>query len=80
MTMHTCPAPGCTVELPHHILMCRPHWGRVARPLRSAVMRAWRAWLNAQPGESHALYLAYLEVRQQAIDSVTPAQTTEEVR
>jgi len=84
MTMHVCPAPGCVVELPYHIAFCRPHWYQVPRPLRSAVMRAWRAWLNAQPAESHALYQAYLEVRQQTIDSLTPAtalgQTTEKVQ
>ena len=73
MIMHVCPAPGCAVELQFHILCCKKHWYQVPRPLRSAVMRAWRAWLNAQPGESHALYQAYLEVRQQAIESVTPA-------
>jgi len=67
---HTCPAPGCTVQLPFAIFACRQHWGLVPRALRVQITRAWRAWLNAQPGESHTLYQEYLAVRQQAIDAL----------
>jgi len=68
---HTCPAPGCAVQLPFAIFACRLHWGLVPRALRLQITRAWRAWLKAQPGESHARYQEYLAVRQQAIDALS---------
>jgi len=67
---HTCPAPGCTKELPFAIFACRVHWARTPRALRWRIRRAWRAWLKAQPGESHTLYQEYLVVRQQAVDAL----------
>ncbi len=68
--MKKCAAPGCAIDTPTHILMCETHWFMVPRPLRFAVTRAWQAWLNAQPGESHARYQEYLAVRQQAVDAL----------
>ncbi len=65
---HTCPAPGCSVRLPFAIFACQTHWSLVPRALRLQITRTWRAWLKAQPGESHTLYQEYLAVRQQAID------------
>ncbi|RDE04666.1 hypothetical protein [Sphingomonas aracearum] len=38
----TCDAPGCTVEVTRGILMCRPHWFALPRPLRQAINAAWK--------------------------------------
>lgn len=62
--MHRCPVFGCRKDLPYHILMCKPHWSAVPRPLQKAVNKAWGAcagkWDNP----------AYLTARQGAIDAV----------
>lgn len=44
-----CDAPGCAVEVRIGILMCRPHWFQLPRPLRDAINQSWaggqiRAW------------------------------------
>jgi hypothetical protein len=60
---HKCPAPRCTVEVPDHMLMCRPHWYQVPVPLRT---RVWATWRNGAgkgwADHSHAM--------QDAIDSL----------
>jgi hypothetical protein len=58
--MHTCPVEGCLVQLPQHILMCRPHWYKVGKQLRSAVIETWKCGPHAE----------YLKARQAAIDEV----------
>lgn len=42
---HKCPGPGCPVQVPDHMLMCRPHWFKVPLPLRSDV---WATWNNGR--------------------------------
>ena len=47
--MRTCDAPGCDVPVRRGILMCRPHWFQVPKPLRDAIGQTWasgqiRAW------------------------------------
>ncbi len=44
-----CDAPGCTVPVKRGILMCREHWYRLPKELRSAINQTWaaghiRAW------------------------------------
>lgn len=38
---HTCHIPGCTVEVPPKMLMCRSHWARVPRHLQRDVRRTF---------------------------------------
>jgi|HubBroStandDraft_3_1064219.scaffolds.fasta_scaffold00339_14 hypothetical protein len=38
---HICPARRCGVELPDHLLMCRPHWGLVPPVYQRAVYAAY---------------------------------------
>lgn len=38
---HECPAPGCTAQLPFHILACKPHWASIPGPLKNAITRHW---------------------------------------
>lgn len=42
---HTCHATGCQIEVPPAMLMCRPHWAKVPKPLQRQV------WANYQPGQ-----------------------------
>lgn len=47
--MRTCDAPGCDTPVRRGILMCRPHWFQVPKPLREAINQTWaagqiRAW------------------------------------
>ena len=38
---HQCPADGCAQAVTPSVLMCRPHWYLVPKPLRNAVWAAW---------------------------------------
>ena len=38
---HDCPAQGCTRGVSPSMLLCRPHWYMVPKPLRDAVWAAW---------------------------------------
>ncbi len=37
-----CPVDGCTNRHSRSLLMCRPHWYAIPKPLRDDVMRAYR--------------------------------------
>jgi hypothetical protein len=39
---HTCPADGCAIVVTDHMLMCRPHWFALPRPLRDAIYDTYR--------------------------------------
>ncbi|HSR77591.1 MAG TPA: HIRAN domain-containing protein [Xanthobacteraceae bacterium] len=39
---HACHWPGCEVETPPSLFMCRPHWHALPRALRRAVWDAYR--------------------------------------
>lgn len=39
----TCDAPGCTSTVRRGILMCRPHWFSLPKPLRDAISESWKA-------------------------------------
>lgn len=47
------------------LLMCRPCWGNVPAQLQAEVMRTYRAYLKATPGDGAAR--AYLAARDAAI-------------
>jgi hypothetical protein len=59
-TSHKCPLEGCSKQVPHHILMCYPHWKQVPPEIQKRVNRTWREG----PVE------AYLQAREAAIRSV----------
>ncbi len=46
--MHTCPAPGCKVEIPRRLLACKTHWLYLPERLRK---RIWNAY---KPGQERA--------------------------
>lgn len=48
---HDCAVEDCRVGLPRDILMCRPHWRMVPRPLRHDVTSAyrWASTLSTKP-------------------------------
>lgn len=60
---HKCPGPGCPVQVPDHMLMCRPHWYQVPAALRS---RVWATWRNG----AGAGYADHSHAMQDAIDSL----------
>ena len=37
-----CDAPGCDQVVRRGMLMCRPHWFAVPKPLRDAIGTAWK--------------------------------------
>ncbi len=41
-TDHACAVDDCTKPLPYHILMCRPHWRMVPKPMQRDVTATWR--------------------------------------
>lgn len=56
--MHKCPHPDCDIQMPFHILACKPHWFMLPQELRSEINMTWRRFDNA----------AYLAARQRAVD------------
>ena len=58
---HKCPADGCTQRVAVHMLMCRPHWYMVPKPLRGAVWAAWAGGLGAGSPEHTAAITAAVD-------------------
>lgn len=58
---HRCPANGCTRNVSPAMLMCRPHWYMVPRPLRDAVWSAWDNGLGAGTAAHREAILAAVE-------------------
>lgn len=49
---HTCPVRPCDVAaLPNSLLMCKPHWRLVPRPIQNAVTRAYAGGRGLGTGE-----------------------------
>lgn len=40
---HTCPAPGCSAQVPQSQLACRPHWYSLPAEVRSRVWSGYRS-------------------------------------
>ena len=56
---HECPANGCPQHVRIGMLMCRPHWYMVPRPLRDAVWAAWDDGYGAEtPEHRQAIHAA----------------------
>jgi hypothetical protein len=58
---HDCPAKGCTQPVSATMLMCRPHWCMVAKPLRNAIWTAWANGLGAGTPAHRAAILAAID-------------------
>ncbi len=74
-TDHACAVDECTKPLPVHILMCRPHWRMVPKPMQRDVTGSWRlaSRVTAQePGDPDRVRKVrdYLVARQAAVDLV----------
>lgn len=59
-TTHRCPADGCTVDVPFHMLACAPHWRLVSPETKRRVYSAWR----------HGTVEAHVTARAQAVDEM----------
>jgi len=64
---HECPVRGCPQRVTLHMLMCRPHWYQVPRPLRGAVWDAWQAGEGAGSA-------AHCEAIEAAVEAVNARQ------
>ncbi len=72
---HHCAVYDCTVQLPYHILMCRPHWRMVPKPMQRDVTGSWRLASRVSdqtPGDPDRVRTVrdYLAARQAAVDLV----------
>jgi hypothetical protein len=79
---HACAVDDCTKPLPHHVLMCRPHWRMVPRPVQRDVNSTWRraSRLRDQPLPDPARVQAvkdYLAARRAAVDIVNGKESRE---
>lgn len=43
MHEHTCPGRGCVRVVPHDVMACARHWGRLSAATRAAITAARRA-------------------------------------
>jgi len=62
---HKCPVDGCTVEVPHEMLMCYQHWKLVPATLKKAV---WREYYR---GPQSAAHLAACALATEAVNNLT---------
>lgn len=46
---HKCPKDGCGIDMPDHLLACRPHWYSIPRPVRYEITYAWKAFQKTSP-------------------------------
>ena len=58
---HECPAKGCTKAVSDSMLMCRPHWYMVPKPLRNDVWGAWANGTGAGSAEHSEAILAAVD-------------------
>jgi hypothetical protein len=72
MSSHTCPAPGCPVQVPDSMLACRTHWFSLAKPLRDAVWAAYNG-----PGVGSPEHRAAIDACIAALRSVGGAEQPE---
>ena len=47
MTTHHCAALDCAAKIPRKMLMCKPHWYALPKPMRDAI------WSNYQEGQEN---------------------------
>lgn len=61
---HTCPAPGCTVEVDSEQLACSRHWFSIPKDLRDELWEAYRG-----NGKGSARHFAAIEACVEFLDS-----------
>lgn len=64
VTVHTCPALGCMVEVPLDLLACKAHWFTLPKALRREITEAWKVGELAR----------WAACRQTALDLLTKPQ------
>ncbi len=68
---HKCPKDGCGIDMPTHLLACRPHWYSIPRPVRDEINYAWKQFQKAERDDLGVLRLAqkrYVAARKAAIE------------
>jgi hypothetical protein len=54
MASHKCPVPGCRVQIPGNLLMCRAHWQQLPAELQARVYATY--WEhNRKPNDEELL-------------------------
>jgi len=69
MGQHLCAAPGCSMTITKHRLMCAYHWFKVPPLLRDEVTTRYNVY-RVHPGPY--AWQQYTAARERAIDEVTP--------
>lgn len=69
---HTCPADGCTAQLPRESFLCREHWLMIPEYARMRVVRAWRLYASTK-GEATGPRAQYMEARAHVLRLVNQA-------
>lgn len=64
--IHTCHAEGCNARVAPQMLMCRPHWYMVPKPIRD---RIWDTYRDGQCGDKQPS-AEWLEAARAAIEAV----------
>lgn len=75
--MHTCPAPGCTIECDAGRMMCKPHWFALPKPLRDAVYATYTQGQTARTAS--ASYMANLRSAVEYLRESTRASQPDDV-
>lgn len=60
---HTCPAPGCTVQVPQSQLACRPHWYSIPSEIRSRLWAGYRSKDTVRHGQALADAISFLKAK-----------------
>jgi hypothetical protein len=50
MNDHTCPAPGCSRQVPYEMLACHVHWYSLPKDLRA---RVWSTYRRSPHDDAH---------------------------
>jgi hypothetical protein len=73
MSTHTCPAPGCPLEVSDDLLACRKHWYELPKPLRDALWRAYSDHGRGSPAHTAAVDACLRAFEQQGGGATPPA-------
>ena len=74
---HTCYARGCETHVPLRMLMCRPHWYALPKPLRDAVWSAYQVGQERLDGTAFPT-LRYLDATRAARDWLSASSASGE--
>lgn len=65
--MSTCPAAGCSLEIPFTMLMCRRHWALVPKPIQTEV---YRAYTEHRRRHTYSAAIAHADICRHAVFAV----------